>query len=292
MEIEINGSKGSDFEGNIKESDQGFRLMAVRVFLTYPKCSLEREELLEFLDNKWNIKEYYISRELHKDGTPHLHAALYFSEKIQTRRPDDFDVKGFHPNIQPIRCWPSVVSYVCKNDKKFITNIKLDLSNPNNFKKRKDDFDEWINHRINISRNDIDYPIKLPNGVLLNKPDPKIKKRHVWLIGPPDWGKTYWVNEAFNSARVFVRSDCKYPFEDYDNEDIIIYDDFVPQFSEIASVSNTYKINTKVFGDIRYKNKYWANNHTRTMIILTNFVPDFDEYSDAVVARFNFYELS
>lgn len=44
--------------------------------------------------------ECIIAREAHADGGTHLHAFVDFGRRYQSRRPDMFDVAGFHPNIQ------------------------------------------------------------------------------------------------------------------------------------------------------------------------------------------------
>lgn len=43
--------------------------------------------------------ECIVGRETHADGGTHLHAFVDFGRKLRTRRPDCFDVEGFHPNI-------------------------------------------------------------------------------------------------------------------------------------------------------------------------------------------------
>ena len=42
-------------------------------------------------------------QEDHADGGTHLHAFIAFERKFRSRRPDIFDVDGYHPNIVPSR---------------------------------------------------------------------------------------------------------------------------------------------------------------------------------------------
>lgn len=266
----------------------GFRLNCRQFFLTYPKCTLSQQELLDLIPNKENIKNYYISQEKHQDGTPHLHAYIEYSTKKNIKDPKHFDIKGFHPNIQSVKNKKNVISYVCKYGN-FIHNQKLDISNPINYLKRKKDFEAWQN---DISQpKDITYPITIFDQII-NKPDPSIKQRHLWVIGPPDWGKTYAIQKAFAGLKVFLRSDNSYPFEDYNNEDIIIYDDFKPTFEEIAAVTTTYLIKTTVYGNTRYQKKYWPINHTRTIIIISNHEPEYNNHQEAINKRFQLISLS
>ena len=52
--------------------------------------------------------------ELHKDGSPHIHAFFKFSKEYSTRNCRTFDVKGRHPNIQEARSETAVRKYVAK----------------------------------------------------------------------------------------------------------------------------------------------------------------------------------
>ena len=45
-------------------------------FLTYPQCSVAKEDLLAALQAKVDVVEYVVAAELHQDGNPHLHAFI------------------------------------------------------------------------------------------------------------------------------------------------------------------------------------------------------------------------
>lgn len=273
--------------GNIN-TELAFRANAKQFFLTYPKCNLEKEELLKHIENLHGINHYVISKELHEDGTPHLHAYFNFDKKLNIKDCRHFDINGFHPNIETVRDRQSCIKYI-KKDKNFIENIIFD-NNPDNFIKRKKDYDAWIEHNTLMNLKEPEYPITFM-GQTINKPDPSIKKRHFWIYGPPDIGKTYNINKTFKGLKVFVRPSNKYPYEQYDNEDIIIFDDIQNiRFDEIASITNTYSIKTPVYGDIRYFNKFYKLEHTRTVIVVSNKPPEY-ELKKAVEARFNIINL-
>lgn len=271
--------------GNIK----GFRLNAKKVFLTYPKCKLTKEELLDKLPNKESIEQYYIARELHEDGEPHLHAILVYNYKLNIKSEKHFDIGDYHPNIQSVKKLDNAISYVCK-DGDFIMNYKLDMTKPDNYCKRKKDFIAWGHDMEMNNYKEISYPIQFM-GSNIEKPDPSIKKRNLWFVGKPDLGKTYMIEKAFAGLRVYKRGLNKYPFEQYDNEDIIIYDDFLPTFTEIANICNTYYTRTQVYGDVRYNSKYWKHGHTRTIIVINNTAPRYGELQDAVESRFEIIPL-
>lgn len=106
---------------------------------------------------------------------------------------------------------------------------------------------------------------------VMDKPDPSNKKRNWWIVSDPDWGKSYWANETLGDFKVYsIPVDKTYRFEDYDDEDLIVYDDKAADFAEYSDVLNTHKLRQQVPGKVRYETKYWKRNHTRNVIVLTN----------------------
>ena len=62
---------------SIMKNYKKFRLCSKSLFLTYPKIDIsviEVKEQLEKILIRYKISEYAIAKELHKDGTPHIHA--------------------------------------------------------------------------------------------------------------------------------------------------------------------------------------------------------------------------
>lgn len=96
-----------------------YRLQARHVFLTYPRCTMEKEVVLEQLKAKVPCEAWCISTEAHEDGTPHIHAYLKFKEKFQTRSATFFDVVDgstvYHGNYQAARKPSDVIEYIQKD---------------------------------------------------------------------------------------------------------------------------------------------------------------------------------
>nr|QWQ56304.1 replication associated protein [Sweet potato leaf curl virus] len=101
-----------------------FNINAKNYFLTYPQCSISKEEALAQLQNiptAVNKKFIKICRELHEDGQPHLHVLLQFEGKFQCTNQRIFDLVSqtrsahFHPNIQRAKSSSDVKSYVDKD---------------------------------------------------------------------------------------------------------------------------------------------------------------------------------
>lgn len=106
-----------------------FRISAKKFLLTYPQCPLEKEVLLEKLQSIKPVKQYVICKEQHQDGSPHLHAAVEYSEKLWSTLVDIFDCEGYHPNIQSARSWQNCVNYVKKGNDYIESLVSDDTKN-------------------------------------------------------------------------------------------------------------------------------------------------------------------
>lgn len=98
-----------------------YRLNTRTVYLTYPRCPLEMQFMLEKLRTLKDYIHYAICRELHQDGSAHLHVMLQFTNPINTRNSRYFDIEGYHPNVQSARRPKDVLAYIRK-DGNFIDN--------------------------------------------------------------------------------------------------------------------------------------------------------------------------
>nr|QEY87972.1 replication initiator protein [Tomato leaf curl Palampur virus] len=101
-----------------------FRINAKNYFLTYPKCSLTKEDALSQIQNletPTSKKFIKICRELHEDGSPHIHVLIQFEGKFQCKNNRFFDLVApsrsahFHPNIQGAKSASDVKTYIDKD---------------------------------------------------------------------------------------------------------------------------------------------------------------------------------
>ncbi|BAC66136.1 replication-associated protein [Eupatorium yellow vein virus - [Yamaguchi]] len=101
-----------------------FKINAKNFFLTYPHCSLTKEEALsqiKQLQTPTNKLFIRICRELHEDGSPHLHVLIQFEGKYTCRNQRFFDLVSpnrsahFHPNIQAAKSSSDVKTYMEKD---------------------------------------------------------------------------------------------------------------------------------------------------------------------------------
>nr|AIY32786.1 RepA [Chickpea chlorotic dwarf virus] len=99
-------------------ANKNFRLQSKYVFLTYPKCSSQRDDLFQFLWEKLTpflIFFLGVATEFHQDGTTHYHALIQLDKKPCIRDPSFFDFERNHPNIQPARNSKQVLDYISKD---------------------------------------------------------------------------------------------------------------------------------------------------------------------------------
>lgn len=96
-----------------------FRLQSKHIFLTYPRCDVDKTALLAHLVD---ILDPYtphirVARELHEDGSPHLHSFIRLDRKPNIRSERFFDFNGHHPNIDGrIRNPQATFDYVSKDN--------------------------------------------------------------------------------------------------------------------------------------------------------------------------------
>nr|AHZ62976.1 replication-associated protein [Wheat dwarf virus] len=101
-----------------------FRVYSKYLFLTYPQCTLEPQYALDSLRKRPNACEpLYIAavRELHEDGSPHLHVLVQNKLRASITNPNALNLRMdtspfsiFHPNIQAAKDCNQVRDYITK----------------------------------------------------------------------------------------------------------------------------------------------------------------------------------
>lgn len=110
--------------GNINTPTLGvttgmFRLATKNIFLTYPRCTIEKNVLLDHLITLLSAYTPHIrvARELHEDGHPHLHVFIRLERKLESRNERYFDHANHHPNIvSRIKDLQATFQYVSKDN--------------------------------------------------------------------------------------------------------------------------------------------------------------------------------
>jgi len=104
-----------------------FRFQAINVSLTYPQCEvINKRDLYEFLlslrSGDIKVDKVLLTKENHKDGSPHYHGYLRFDGQPNIRDASFFDYNGRHPNVQPCRSVTKWVTYITKDDSEPLSN--------------------------------------------------------------------------------------------------------------------------------------------------------------------------
>ena len=106
---------------SIMKNYKKFRLCSKSLFLTYPKIDIsviEVKEQLEKILIRYKISEYAIAKELHKDGTPHIHAWIKVIKKIDSTNNRLLDLtkdnKTHHGEYENAKKDKSSMEYVLK----------------------------------------------------------------------------------------------------------------------------------------------------------------------------------
>jgi len=108
-----------------KKVKKRFRLNAQKLYLTYPQCSLPKEDVL------FNIKKHFgsnlvwavVGRESHQDGSPHIHCAISLGKKVNITNANSLDCLAnykhgnYQSMLKPIKC----LEY-CTKEKNYVAH--------------------------------------------------------------------------------------------------------------------------------------------------------------------------
>lgn len=266
-----------------------FNFNCARVFLTYPHFDTTPKDFFDRIKPRlenYGLHKYVVGRETHSDGTPHIHAVFSFATKLHTRDARFFDIGDRHPNIRKVDNPEKVASY-CRKEGNYIEDWPKDIRGYRSITADQDASDRDRRYKSLLDP----IPFLLPVGGMYTKDMAEDKKRHHWFVSLPDWGKTKWVETTFAGTKVYKRVESNYPFDDYRDQAVIIYDDYEPSLVELLNVSNTYGTDTPVYGATRYCKRYWGIGDKRVMIVLSNQYPEYKDNA-SFKARFTISWLS
>jgi Geminivirus Rep catalytic domain. len=104
-----------------------FRVQSKEFSLTFPKCPVPKEDLLNHLKQERNCIYICVAKELHEDGEPHLHAHIVYAKRKDIKNAKYFDIQGYHCNIQATESSEAWNKYV-KEDGDFIEHGEREIS--------------------------------------------------------------------------------------------------------------------------------------------------------------------
>ncbi len=184
---------------------RSFDLNCKQLFLTYPQCSADRDEVLgnivEDLDPEWAI----VCREAHEDGTPHLHCVVVLKKRRHFRRFSVLDgLTGQHGNYQSARNLLKVISYVTKTSEyvAYHINVVNYLAKAAQKKNRTKSKADLVAARLYAGESLGDINDTLPGYVMMHKR--KLEEYAAWTsLKRQRESKLPWVAPAANTPFAF-----------------------------------------------------------------------------------------
>lgn len=223
-------------------------------FCTWPQCAVKKEDALDML-MPLGLDEYVIAEEEHLDGSPHLHAFLKLNKRVRwsaTR----FDLGEYHGNYQPAKSWRAVQEY-CKKDGDYISNIDLKAARQKQSKMKKEDLLKDPEALMDSGKlNPMQLCSFLKNSaaykmLLQQKRKPPVempeKKRHFWIWGPSNTGKTTWLRNKMQEGEWF-QMPTNNDWNGYSGEENLYIDEYKGQLTvqELNRICDGgAKVNTK-----------------------------------------------
>lgn len=263
------------------------RLRGKIFFLTYEKVWLSKRVFSE----KWGRGEYDKLVICHETGftaieNKHTHVLIKLKDKIDTTDMKYFDRKDAitdtnpdgHPNIRhagkkPKQFWEQKHWYCHKQDTQCMVRGGMIFDTPNGFNKKKKDVEDWLQY---VRARDLKdpWPLKISGSdrsVILKDADTPRRISIFWIVGRPGFGKTKWIEDTFEGKKIFKPSRGAHPFDNYEGQPIIIYDDWKFLHRDmLIDTSNYYKTQTPCWGQQRYNVRYWPIRQQRFQIIVCN----------------------
>lgn len=264
------------------EAPKAFRFNRKSVMLTYSQCPVKEEDFLgKLLGLQDRIKLCFAKQEQHQDGSFHLHVFVLFTQKLDSRNPRIFDIQDgltrYHPNMRKLRGrgkedLQGVYEYLCKDGgipKQLVGRINL-FPNSKDFLKRSRDFDAWCVYQYSRNCPDPVYPLRAPDGSDILEPNPRNKRRHLWLHGPPSTYKTWWLVSQVLKYRAYKCIAGLYTFDNYNGEQIVYWNDLPPKFEQLLDICDTYPRMRDAPSQTRYFQKQIPANLVTLVIVTSN----------------------
>lgn len=244
--------------------ETNFRLKGKKLFLTYPKCPIVPDEILKALKDtiKKELEKYIIVQEFHKDGTPHIHCLLEYTQIFETKNQHLLDIGDYHGNYATVKNYPAAIRYLKKSgvplsnwdyEKYLKTQVKHGNIATDYSEKNQQAISEGIRSLIDTGAipldryphwkrglqeytNDLNRPVILDNFTLklpiTYRPDTFLEieidltspiRRHYWFFGTTGTGKTFTAeHQAIRSYVIPKNND----WIGYSGEQLLILNEF------------------------------------------------------------------
>lgn len=236
--------------------NSNFQINSSRFFLTYPQCTLLKEDVRDYFIHNFKVQEYVVAHELHANGDSHIHVYLRLTDPLRTRDCKFADLPGgFHGNYQGCRSAKSVIKY-CTKSEDYVSNIDVSSICGKSSGRRPamsllvkrertladlvHEFPEFL-HGYTRLKLDLDnffrdtevkkdkLPTFLPNPWAYVLPSRRCaKRRHYWIWSEqPNKGKTYhFARPLITNYNVHIRTGSEPYWTIRGYEECIILDEY------------------------------------------------------------------
>ena len=285
-----------------------FRLNSSQLFLTYPQCSLSRENILEFMKSKFqnNLKDYLICQEVHKDGGLHIHCYISLFDRINYIDPHCLDIIDYHGRYEPMKHKEKTIEYLLKEDKNTLSSIdwRQWLMQSKTHQKRQNNLDKFnyvienglttavqtgnialvqlpqyqkaldIYNTLNEKDDRLDLPERLETPWNFNLNINLVSKKcHYWIYSTKsNYGKTTFAQELMKKYKAELwNSEEKYQPQIKRKTQMIVLDEFSQRNCLTISILNMMMDGT-IYLTAKGINA-WKLDQKPLVIILSNFSP-------------------
>ena len=294
---DANEADAPDGTAEVNTTGSHFRFSAKQAFLTFANASgLSKKHIVNHFSTvfgRGTLASWCVGEEKHLNEVPHFHAYFLWNKKINCRDLNKFyvivtdhdtgQIRTYKPNIRTIKnkTTHKTLCYIrkgCNFEEKNVDEWKDDT----NFRKRYTDYQYWLEVRQAMNLVPIKYPFTLPdNKTTVYNPNVAgmpHKKRHWWIWGASNLGKTTWAQQTFQGQKAWMRPAVALsdkPYDTYNGQELIIFDDVDMRDTkqELCSLSNVWKIPQQCPGAQRYNARMLPLNQVRTIIVLSNDQP-------------------
>nr|WQA30175.1 MAG: rep protein [Cressdnaviricota sp.] len=277
-----------------------------QVLLTYPQCTKDKKELLEYLKQRGDIMSAIVCHENHHqtDGE-HLHAWIKLDRQKQVTANQwatMFDWEEIHGHYDRVTCTTrsiaDTVKYVIKDGDYEAWNCDVEaLTNPGKCHTRKYDNERILSTPMKqlvdegiVNIKDVpSYQRGIQAYKLLDKPGTKTKCRGIWLTGPAGCGKSTWAHKlGEHLGGYYEKSQTKW-WDGYDRERVVVLDDLDTEvlLHYLKIWSDKFPCKGEVKGATVWLHHEWFVVTSNFSILdITNKTGDSQHFYEALKRRF------
>jgi len=186
------------------------RVRAKAWFLTYPQCPFPADVVSEHLESLGDIEEFIIAHEEHADEGIHIHVYVLFADRVELNLDGTtFDLTHHdtvcHGNYQVCKSKRHTITYITKGGD-YVSNIDVKSYLAKHGKKKFSQEQLFDLPLSELIASDMVSPFNAPNFMRTRTyliaekssalakaaaaEEPLPKKRHQWIFGPSNSGKT------------------------------------------------------------------------------------------------------